>query len=680
MAKLNLEYYEDEDLYSDGDIEDTILHMVEMGQGLDDIKPSETEFPVLYHLSHERANIINWYPFKEHASVLEIGAGPGAITGTLCELAERVTSVELSKRRATINYLRNKEKDNLEIMVGNYNKMDFRESFDYIVLNGVFEYAMSFTEGPKPYETFIKKISKVLKADGVLLIAIENRLGLKYFAGAPEDHTDNYFLGLNRYENNNSVRTFSKTEMDAILNSCGFRYANYYYPYPDYKFPTEIFTKDSMKEFGYGRDYYVFTDRFLLFNESKVAKSLVNEGVADTFANSFFIESSRTALDSSKRVIYAKAGADRAKDYRILTIVVEEDGNRVVYKKNLTKESKAHIERLANNEQTDTSGNYSNVCGELTNAGLKYEFLQDITLENEIVDFMNAGDEDSIKKAITDAFYALFSGKKLVSGYNTQEFKEVFGDTEPSKIEDYCISPANIDLLSGNIFLTNVGYRVIDCEWIFDFDIPVSFIVWRFIEDLYSKHYDMQSLIDKAALMKEYGLTEELNKVYKEWNNHFVKEYVKADAYEAYSVPKMYVSLEEIKEQKKGKDNHIVSSLYIDYGNGYSEENKVTVKHVPSNEEYDIVFNIPDCDKVKAVRFDPIEGEYIYCEAKTKTGLLWKSLEPANADWKELDGYVFLNKDPIFFVNANKLGETLHIKGRIKVLGEKDLVEYCKRR
>ena len=98
-------------------------------------------------------------------------------------------------------------------MVGNLNDMTFPEKFDYVVVNGVLEYAMSFTEGKTPYETFLQRMGAYLKPEGRLLIAIENRLGLKYFAGAPEDHTDLHFFGINGYPGNQSVRTFSKNEL-----------------------------------------------------------------------------------------------------------------------------------------------------------------------------------------------------------------------------------------------------------------------------------------------------------------------------------------------------------------------------------------------------------------------------------------------------------------------------------
>ena len=143
MAKLNLEYYSGENHYSDGDIEDEILKIAKEGKKLSEL--GQVEFPILYHLSEVRENILNWYPFRKDGTCLEIGSGCGALTGLLCERVRKVTSVELSKRRADINFARNHEKENLEIMVGNQNDMVFPEKFDYIVLNGVFEYAMSFT-------------------------------------------------------------------------------------------------------------------------------------------------------------------------------------------------------------------------------------------------------------------------------------------------------------------------------------------------------------------------------------------------------------------------------------------------------------------------------------------------------------------------------------------------------
>ena len=128
MAIFKLDYYKGKDLYSDGDVENELLAIAKSG-----VRPEEQEevaFPVLYHFARARENILNWYPFAEGASCLEIGSGCGAITGLLCRRMARVVSNELSKRRAEINYERHKDYDNLEIWVGNLNDMEFGGEVD----------------------------------------------------------------------------------------------------------------------------------------------------------------------------------------------------------------------------------------------------------------------------------------------------------------------------------------------------------------------------------------------------------------------------------------------------------------------------------------------------------------------------------------------------------------------
>lgn len=90
MAILNLEYYTQKDLYSDGDIEEQMLKMAKEGVTCEELSSEQVSFPVIYHFSDLRANILNWYPIKKSDSVLEIGAGCGAITGTLCEKQVRL--------------------------------------------------------------------------------------------------------------------------------------------------------------------------------------------------------------------------------------------------------------------------------------------------------------------------------------------------------------------------------------------------------------------------------------------------------------------------------------------------------------------------------------------------------------------------------------------------------------
>ena len=290
-AKLNLDFYTGVDFYSDGDIEDELLEIVKKTKDFSEVLASDDRWPILYHLSPIRQNIINWYPFKKNASCLEIGGGCGAITGALCDSLAEVKVVELSKRRATINYERHKTYDNLEIFVANLNDIEFDKKFDYITLNGVLEYAGSFTKTDEPYRDFLKQIKKYLKSDGKLIIAIENRYGLKYFSGAKEDHTSKEFDGITGYLGNNTVRTFGKKEMETMLLQSGYPQQEFYYPHPDYKMPMEIYSEgwlpstNALLSSAPNFDY----EKYELFNETEAFKGIIENGQYEFFANSFLI-------------------------------------------------------------------------------------------------------------------------------------------------------------------------------------------------------------------------------------------------------------------------------------------------------------------------------------------------------------------------------------------------------
>jgi len=62
-----------------------------------------------------------------------------------------------------------------------------------ICLIGVFEYGQAYIGGKTPYEDFLKILQKHLAPDGRIVIAIENKYGLKYFAGCKEDHLGSWF-------------------------------------------------------------------------------------------------------------------------------------------------------------------------------------------------------------------------------------------------------------------------------------------------------------------------------------------------------------------------------------------------------------------------------------------------------------------------------------------------------
>lgn len=301
--KVNYDFYTGKDNYCDGDIEKEVIEYTEKYDEKDfnKIFEKDVRWPVFYHLTSIRKNILNWYPFKEDAEVLEIGAGMGAITGILCEKAKQVTAVELSKQRATSIMNRCKDKENLEIIVGNFNDIKFDKKFDYITLIGVLEYAALYTNTNNPFHDFLTYIKSLLKEDGKLLIAIENQFGLKYFSGAREDHTGKVYDGILGYTNKNGIRTFGKKELDNILKEAGFNYSKFYYPLPDYKLPNIIFSDEYLPNEETIKKYtpYLSEERDEVeFDEKEAYIDIVKNNQFDFLANSFFVETSQQEIDT----------------------------------------------------------------------------------------------------------------------------------------------------------------------------------------------------------------------------------------------------------------------------------------------------------------------------------------------------------------------------------------------
>ena len=292
---LNYEYYSGEDLYSDGEVEEELLDIVKNYEEKQytAIITERKSWPIMYHLSSARANIIDWLPINNTHSVLEIGSGCGALTGNLSDKAKSVTCIELSKKRCQINAYRNKDKRNVEILVGNFEDIekDISMKFDYITLIGVFEYAESYISSEHPYENFLNIISKHLKNNGKIIIAIENRMGLKYWAGCQEDHVGGYFEGLEGYINTTGVKTFSKIEIEDIIKRSDFDNFKFYYPYPDYKFPTSIYSDDFLPKKGdLNNNINNFDkERLITFDETRVYDMLIKDKLFQLFSNSFLI-------------------------------------------------------------------------------------------------------------------------------------------------------------------------------------------------------------------------------------------------------------------------------------------------------------------------------------------------------------------------------------------------------
>lgn len=284
-------------VYNEGDdVEERVLAVLASGQDPVAALREDDRWPVLYQLSSRRAVIAEPMRLKKTDRVLEIGSGMGPITGALASRSGYVDCVELSARRALASAYRNRAHDNITIYVGNFEAVQLPAQYDVVTLIGVLEYAASYIHANgDPFEAMLRRAWELLKPGGLIYIAIENRLGMKYFAGCREDHLGRSFVGVEGYPDGGGVRTFTHSELRALLDRSGFASPYFYYPFPDYKLPTVIYSQDMMpsRESFISDGVSYDQPRSLLFSEQKALHSLAGTEEQQAFANSFLIEAQK---------------------------------------------------------------------------------------------------------------------------------------------------------------------------------------------------------------------------------------------------------------------------------------------------------------------------------------------------------------------------------------------------
>lgn len=508
--KFNLQWYKNEDLYSDGEVEDFIIKIIAENRPEDysNAVCEQFNWPIYYHLSPLRKNILNWYKFKPDSSVLEIGCGMGAITSVLCDECKDVTAVELSRKRATATLLRCREKENLEIIVGNLNDIEFEKKFDYITLIGVLEYQGTYTESTNPYMDFLVKIKQLLKPDGKLLVAIENQYGLKYWCGMPEDHVGIPFEGINQYRDvERGVRTFSKTALDTLIKESGFHNTYFYYPYPDYQLPTVIYSQDvlpSKKDTinsGNFRDYSSADKNTLIANEKKLYTDIVENGVFEFFANSFLVECSNSS--QLGEITFARLTSERKEQYRMATRFTRDS---TVEKKPLTMLcAQTHVRQLFKNVNILKQAGIKIVEYRADNGIVVSDYIEKPLLEDVILNALKEGNTDEIYRLIDLMYGEILRSSEQISWKDNILYTLDLGIEENEELFGPILKIGFLDMSFRNAFYCEGEILWFDQEWVLE-AVPAKFILYYVLKLLYYSYPQLEEGCPAAEIIARYHM------------------------------------------------------------------------------------------------------------------------------------------------------------------------------
>lgn len=555
MLKINYDFYDEKDIYNDGDIENELLDIYGNEKEI-----TENKNGFFFYTSSIRENIINWYPFKSDSTVLEVGAGLGCVTSALCDKCKKVVSVEGSKRRAEVIAARHKNRKNLDIYCGNLNDMTFKEKFDHIVLIGVFEYAKIFCNTKNPFIDFLNNLKKLLKPDGKILIAIENRYGIKYWAGLSEDHFKNPYVGIEGYDNGKNAQTFGKKELEILFESVKLK-NKFYYVFPDYKMPEVVFTDNylpSVKSSKLLSSFNYYSDDSL-FSINEALKGIILNDKIDFFANSFLIELSNEEKNLSN-IDMVKFQNYRNKKYQAMTVI----SNKKAYKKMLTDKESDHLLTLKN---THEMLNNNNIASCKIYDDYSMEYIEGKSVLKIIEEELYKNNYEIVIKEIDNFVEYLNKIAKECTLKNPYiaELKTIY---EKAKI----LPVGLFDLHLDNIIFDKGNYVMIDQEWVTEKQLPIEYNIYISLNVLYDSLPEINNITSIYELYDKYNLDEEKRKIFELCRHRFFeqensvidyenKDYLnKMSFYDIVNVKKIKNDAREVGENYKIAYENIINS------------------------------------------------------------------------------------------------------------------------
>ena len=385
------------------------------------------------------------------------------------------------------------------------------------------EYARRFIQAENASVRFMEKAKSFLKKDGVILLAIENRLGLRYFAGAGEEHTKRQFLGLDSYDTYDYVRTFSRSELEDILSRTGFSGWRFFYPFPDYGMPSEI---------------HPTLQRYRFFDETRLFRTLQNEGIAANFAHHFLVEIFH-GVPSEHHILYAHAPLENGKNEFLVTTLLEKDDALYLEKREVYKNGKVHhlfesYQKLIAKEKHPFQYNplalETDACGDDV---LTQPYQAGKTLREELLEAMDRileCNDDHLSARISELL-AIFADLAHVwrehqtscENYGGEEFVSLFGTSETPHLP--CVKGSALALTAENFRKSGDGsYIVVGYEHIALCAVPVDFLLYDFITAWYKEviegYRNAEKHIALDTILKAVDIRMEHTTLYHVWQNH----------------------------------------------------------------------------------------------------------------------------------------------------------------
>ncbi|WP_273037127.1 adenylyltransferase/cytidyltransferase family protein [Schwartzia succinivorans] len=347
----------------------------------------------------------------------------------------------------------------------------------------------------------VANLYNYLASDGHLLLAMNNRMGFRYFCGDKDPYTgqvfdsiDGYRIAYGKQADIFKGRMYGVGEVRSWLLESGFNSVQFYSVLSDLTHPAFLFREDFLpNEDLAGRVFPFYNQPESVFlEEENLYPSLIANGLFHQMANAYLVECSPDG--SLSGVQHVTCSAERGEEHGVYTII--RDGS-MVEKKPVSPSGERMLKALQDNMDELSAHGVKVVPSEFADGCLRMPFVKapvgTLYLKNLLLQ-----DREKFLQAM-DHFAELIL-------HSSEHVKEDDGDGE-----GVLLRKGYFDMVPLNSFTENGDFVFFDQEFALD-NYPANVILTRFVDITYGSDKEMQKLLPRERLYDRYGLTKHLGR------------------------------------------------------------------------------------------------------------------------------------------------------------------------
>lgn len=474
--------------------------------------------------------IIKWYTIERENRTACIVSERG--NSTL--IAEALEEKSLDVKRVLLNEL--EDGQNLQGSSVRNCRMHEEGLYDIVIAADVLEYARDATR-------LLLCIKSLLKPGGKLLIAVDNRLGIRYFCGDQDafsgknyDSIENYRHLLSWEHEALEGRAYSKAELTGFLERAGFTNRRFFSVFPRISNPQLILAQDY--EPNEALDIRVFPEYnnpdtvFLL--EEELYPSLMDNKMLHPMANGFFVECPVEAgfCPVNQVTLSAERGRENA-----MATVIRSDG--FVEKRALYPDGEKKLQMLLNNHRYLSAHGVKLIDARLEGDAFVMPYVSGVPANDYFRNLLMQDQEAFLKEL--DAFWDIILNSSEHAGFDEIDWEQFEPGWEKRKKDDpnrdkwkeiasvprkekdglgVILKRGYLDLVSLNCFYMEGTFVFYDQELFLE-NVPAKAVMLRTIEFIYKFNGQLDRIIPRNELLERYGIARYRDLYYK-FISHFL--------------------------------------------------------------------------------------------------------------------------------------------------------------